>query len=264
MATPSVCIGTRQSVSVCFMLRQWPPIGFSLPRFGALREKGNMQHPVSESAQVKIQVSDYPLLFLPSAQFFIHIGISAPINVIACPGRKCSYVTVIVADHLIRRVLLSPNNGSNDWVKKRCRLCACRFNYLHHLPSALFQQPMGFLPGAAPPDSSCRLCTSILSCINCQRRAAYVHSDGVRYQCIAFLLAGRQVVTFHCVHYSSARGRFSQKNFKKTFLPLMVCAHFVSFILIGRIKTEGAESGIGAIKKHPDRVELFERDKQNI
>ena len=68
------------------------------------RGKGNTRHSIPGSAQVKIQDRDNQLCFQPAAQFFIHIGIRAAMDVIACPGGKRCYVAGIVADH---RVYLS-------------------------------------------------------------------------------------------------------------------------------------------------------------
>ena len=112
------------------------PIGLSLSRCGAQHGKGNTRHSIPGSAQVKIQDRDNQLCFQPAAQFFIHIGIRAAMSIIACPGGKRSYVTGIVADYHIYRVRFTPDSGGDYRIRKQGRPCACRFNHLHHLPSA--------------------------------------------------------------------------------------------------------------------------------
>ena len=112
------------------------PIGLSLSRCGAQHGKGSTRHSIPGSAQVKIQDRDNQLCFQPAAQFFIHIGIRAAMSIIACPGGKRSYVTGIVADYHIYRVRFTPDSGGDYRIRKQGRPCACRFNHLHHLPSA--------------------------------------------------------------------------------------------------------------------------------
>ena len=143
---PAVWLDTEQNVSVCLMLRRRPPTGLSLSRCGALCGKGNAQCPIPGSVQVKIQDGDNQLRFQPAAQFFIHIGMRAAVNIIACPRGKRGYVTGIVADYRIYRIRLSPDSGGDNRVRKQGRPCACRFKHPHHLPSA---------PSAADRLSAC-------------------------------------------------------------------------------------------------------------
>ena len=105
----------RQIVSVCLML----PAGFlcqgswtPLPDCRGKERERNLPRTTLDRQHLEARHDAmYQLRFQPAAQFFIHIGIRAAMDVIACPGGKRCYVAGIVADHRVYRVRLSPDSG---------------------------------------------------------------------------------------------------------------------------------------------------------
>ena len=77
-------------------------------RGGAPPRKGEHAAPhsrISSGQKSRMAIISFVSSF--AAQFFIHIGIRAAMDVIACPGGKRCYVAGIVADHRVYRVRLS-------------------------------------------------------------------------------------------------------------------------------------------------------------